>query len=68
MQEYLHKTRLSEKMDTLGFHLLALLLSLGFFLLLWWKLAEFLLLTPALTAAVCVVLPLEVSQLMLVSQ
>ncbi|MBE5770002.1 MAG: hypothetical protein E7336_01370 [Clostridiales bacterium] len=35
MQEYLHKTRLSEKMDTLGFHLLALLLSLGFFLLLW---------------------------------
>lgn len=35
MQEYLHKTRLSEKMDTLGFHLLTLMLSLAFFLLLW---------------------------------
>lgn len=33
----------------------------GVFLLLWWKLAELLLLTPALTAAVCVVLPLLIT-------
>ncbi len=33
----------------------------GIFLLLWWKLAERLLLTPALTAAVCVVIPLLVT-------
>lgn len=33
----------------------------GMGLLLWWKLAEFLLLTPALTAAVCVVLPLLIT-------
>ena len=35
MQEDLQKTRFGEKMDTIGFHLGALFLSLGFFLLLW---------------------------------
>lgn len=35
--------------------------AVGFVLLLWWKLAEALLLTPALTAAVCTVLPLLIT-------
>lgn len=42
MQEYWHKTRFSEKMDTIGFHLGILCLSLGFFLLLWgWRISAF---------------------------
>ena len=35
MQEYLHRSRLGEIMDTLGFHLLALALCLGWFIGLW---------------------------------
>jgi len=35
MQEYLFKTRFGEKMDTMGFHLGMLALSMGFFLFLW---------------------------------
>ncbi len=35
MQEYLHSTKISQWMDALGFHLLSLFLSLGFFFFLW---------------------------------
>lgn len=35
MQEYLQHTRLGEAMDALGFRLLALALSMGWFILLW---------------------------------
>ena len=35
MQEYLHRTRVSTAMDTLGFHFLAFLLCLGWFIFLW---------------------------------
>ncbi|MBE5782477.1 MAG: hypothetical protein E7329_04070 [Clostridiales bacterium] len=35
MQEYLQRSRLGEAMDALGFRFLALILSLGWFILLW---------------------------------
>ena len=35
MQEYLRRSRFAAAMDGLGFHFLALALSLGWFLMLW---------------------------------